>query len=185
MPMNAPVELLHRSTPATPLVVRGIAGVVFGAIALLLPGIALGSLVLLFAVYLLADGVFAIAAAVRAARANDPWGWLASEGIVTIIAGTASVLMPGLTVVALMALLAIWACLSGVLLLIAAFSGRARGGRWWMAFAGLVSVAWGGLLFAWPGAGAIAVVIWLGTYALVFGIVLIVTGVRMRAPRHS
>ena len=184
MPMNAStIEHPHPITPSTPLVVRGIAGVVFGAIALLLPGFTLGSLVLLFAIYLLVDGIFAIAAAVRAARADDPWGWLAFEGIVTIIAGTASVLMPGLTVVALMALLAVWACLSGVLLLVAAFSGRARNGRWWMALAGLVSVAWGGILFAWPGAGAIAVVIWLGAYALVFGLVLIVTGVRMRAPK--
>jgi uncharacterized membrane protein HdeD (DUF308 family) len=178
MPMNPPD--VH-----APMIVRGIAGILFGALALLLPGSALASLVLLFAAYLLVDGIFAIAASVRAARAHGAWGWLAVEGVVTILAGATALFVPGFTVVALMALLAVWACLSGVLLVIAALSGRAERGRWWMALAGLVSIVWGGLLFAWPGAGAIALVLWLGAYALVFGIAMLVTGLRMRSARRS
>jgi uncharacterized membrane protein HdeD (DUF308 family) len=186
MAMNPPSNsaALH-AVPATPMVVRGIAGIVFGAIALLMPGIALASLVILFAAYLLVDGLFAIIAAGRAARAHGAWGWLTLEGIVTIAAGLFAAFLPGATVVALMILLASWACLSGVLLLIAALTGRATHGRWWMALAGAVSIVWGGVLFGWPGAGAFALVLWLGAYALVFGVVMLVTGLRMRAGQRT
>ena len=180
------VHDMRHAAPATPIIVRGIAGIVFGAIALFVPGIALASLVMIFAAYLLLDGIFAVTAAARAARVRAPWGWLALEGVVTVLAGGFALLMPGATVVALMVLLALWACLSGVLLVIAALTARRQTqGRWWMALAGIVSIVWGGLLFGWPGAGAIALVLWLGAYALVFGIVLLVTGARMRSASRT
>lgn len=175
----------HPAAAATPLVVRGIAGVVFGAIALLVPGLALATLVMIFAAYLLLDGIFALVSSARAARVHAAWGWLALEGVVTILAGGFALMMPGATVVALMLLLAIWACLSGVLLVIAALTSHGAPGRGWMALAGVVSVVWGALLFGWPGSGAIALVLWLGAYALVFGVVMLVTGVRMRSARRS
>lgn len=172
-----------RTPSAAPILVRGIAAIVFGVIALFVPGTALASLVLLFAAYLLVDGVLAIVAAVRAARAHERWGWFALEGVLDLAAGAFSVLMPGLTVVAFMVLLGVWACVTGVLLVVAAFSTRTADGRGWMTLAGIVSAVWGLLLLAWPGAGAIALVIWLGAYALVFGIVMIVTAARMRRER--
>ena len=165
---------------ATPILVRGIAAIAFGLIALFLPGTALASLVLLFAAYMLVDGVFAIIAATRAARTHERWGWFALEGVLDLAAGAASVFMPGLTVVAFIVLLGIWACVSGVSLVIAALSARIREGRAWMTLAGIVSAVWGLLLLAWPGAGAIAVVIWLGAYAFVFGIIMVITALRMR-----
>lgn len=170
--------LEHHS--AAPVLVRGIAAIVFGLIALFLPGAALASLVLLFAAYMLVDGVFAIVAAVRAARAHERWGWFALEGVIDLLAGAASVVMPGITVVAFIVLLGVWACVSGVLLIIASLSARIREGRGWMTLAGVVSAVWGLLLLLWPGAGALALVIWLGAYALVFGIVMVVTALRMR-----
>ncbi|HEY8048664.1 MAG TPA: HdeD family acid-resistance protein [Ramlibacter sp.] len=177
---------MHHAAPSTPIIVRGVAGIVFGAIALFVPGIALASLVMIFAAYLLLDGIFALMASARAARVHSPWGWLALEGVVTVLAGGFALLMPGATVVALMVLLAVWACLSGVLLVIAALTARPHTrGRWWLALAGVVSLVWGGLLFGWPGAGAIALVLWLGAYALVFGVVLLVTGARMRSAQRS
>jgi uncharacterized membrane protein HdeD (DUF308 family) len=173
------------AVPAAPMIVRGIAGILFGAAALLLPGLALVSLVLLFAAYLIIDGIFAIVAAGRAARGHGAWGWLTLEGVVTVAAGLFAAFLPGATVIALMVMLAVWACLSGVFLLIAALSGRAAQGRWWMALAGAVSIVWGGVLFGWPGAGAFALVLWLGAYALVFGAVMLVTGLRMRAGQRG
>lgn len=186
MATNPPaVHGMHPAAAAAPLVVRGIFGIVFGAIALLVPGIALATLVMIFAAYLLLDGIFALVSSARAARVHAAWGWLALEGVVTILAGGFALMMPGATVVALMLLLAIWACLSGVLLVIAALTSHGAHGRGWMALAGAVSIVWGGLLFGWPGAGAIALVLWLGAYALVFGIAMLVTGVRMRSGRRS
>lgn len=184
--MDSPaVHDIQPAAPATPLVVRGIFGIIFGVIALFVPGIALASLVMIFAAYLLLDGIFALVSSARAARVHAAWGWLALEGVVTILAGGFALMMPGATVLALMLLLAIWACLSGVLLVIAAITSHAAHGRGWMALAGVVSVVWGALLFGWPGAGAIALVLWLGAYALVFGIAMLVTGVRMRSAHRS
>jgi uncharacterized membrane protein HdeD (DUF308 family) len=165
---------------ATPILVRGIAAIVFGLIALFLPGTALASLVLLFAAYMLVDGVFAIVAAVRAARAHERWGWFALEGVLDLAAGAASVLLPAITVVAFIVLLGVWACVTGVLLVVAAASARGREGRGWLTLAGIVSAVWGLLLLLWPGAGAVALVIWMGAYAFVFGIVMVVTALRMR-----
>jgi uncharacterized membrane protein HdeD (DUF308 family) len=184
MALDPAVHQMHPAAPSSPLIVRGVAGIVFGALALLLPGLALDWLVMIFAGYLLVDGIFALAASARAARVHAAWGWLALEGVATILAGGFALMMPGATVVALMVLLAAWACLSGVLLVIAALTSHGAHGRGWMALAGAVSIVWGGLLFGWPGAGAIALVLWLGAYALVFGVVMLVTGLRMRASKH-
>jgi uncharacterized membrane protein HdeD (DUF308 family) len=66
---------------------RGLAGIAFGLIALLLPGLTLASLVLLFAAYMVVDGIFAVIAAVRAARSGERWGLLVLEGIADFVAG--------------------------------------------------------------------------------------------------
>lgn len=167
----------------TPILVRGMAAILFGLIALFVPGTALATLVLLFAAYMLVDGVLGIIAAVHATRAGERWGWFALEGVIDLAVGAVSVLMPGITVIAFILLLGVWACVTGVLLVVAAVSARIRQGRAWLVFAGIVSAIWGLLLLAWPGAGAIGLVIWLGAYAFVFGIVMVVTAVRMRRQR--
>src|SRR5262245_59115293 len=78
-PLN---ETLARNWWAIAL--RGLFGVLFGLIAFIFPGATMLSLVLVFAAYLLVDGVFAIVAAVRAARQGERWGWLSFEGVVNI-----------------------------------------------------------------------------------------------------
>ena len=52
-----------------------------------------------------------------------------------------------------------------------------------MALAGVVSVAWGVLLVIWPVIGAVVLTWWMGAYAFVFGIVLLVLAFRLRARR--
>src|SRR4051794_36950024 len=69
------------------LALRGVLGILFGLIALFLPGATMLSLALLFSAYMLVDGVFAIISAVRAARAHERWGLLLLEGILNIAVG--------------------------------------------------------------------------------------------------
>src|SRR6202030_1266513 len=69
------------------IALRGVFAIIFGIIALLMPGAAMLALVLLFAAYLLVDGIFAIIAGVRAARSQERWGWLIFEGIVDLVTG--------------------------------------------------------------------------------------------------
>ena len=98
---------------------RGILGILFGLICLLTPGLAVEVFVILFAAYMLVDGVFAIAAGIKAARNGERWGLLILEGIVDLAAGLVAVLWPAITLVALIWLIAIWAIVSGALMLAA------------------------------------------------------------------
>ena len=101
---------------------RGILGIIFGLICLLTPGIALGAFVIVFAAYMFVDGVFAIISGIRAARSGESWGLLILEGVVDLAAGVIAILWPAITLVALVWIVAIWAIVSGALMLAAAFS---------------------------------------------------------------
>jgi len=162
------------------LLVRGVIAVLFGLLALFLPGPTLGALVLLFAAYLVVDGVFAVLAGINAAREGGSWGWFALEAVLNIAAGAAAWMWPGLTVVVFVTLAGAWALLSGGVMLYGAFRFRLEHGRGWLVAGGVVSVLWGLLLFAFPIAGAVVMTLWLGGYALVFGIALIALALRLR-----
>ena len=162
---------------------RGASGILFGLMAFLLPGVTLVSLTLLFAVYMLADGVFAVVAGARAAARHERWGLLILEGVVDLAAGAAALLLPAVTVLLMVTLLGIWAVVSGFVLLVAAFHLHAGHGRWLLAVPALVSIVWGVLLYLSPGLGALVLTYWLGGYAIAFGALLLVLAFRLRARR--
>ena len=164
---------------------RGVFAILFGIIALLMPGVTLAALVLLFSAYMLVDGIFAIVAAVRAVRRREQWGWLVLEGIADLAAGAIAFLWPLITIVAFIYLLAAWAIVSGALLTAAAFRLAAPHGRGWMLFGGIVSLIWGALLLMWPLTGAIVLTWWMAGYALFFGGALLVLAFRLRARRQD
>jgi uncharacterized membrane protein HdeD (DUF308 family) len=165
--------------------IRGVLGILFGLIALFLPGATMLSLVLVFAAYTFVDGVFGIASAVRAARENERWGYLLLEGLVDIAVAAVAVLWPGITVVAFVLLVAFWAILTGILELMAAFRLGSIDGRGWLIFGGIVSILYGALLIVAPMIGAVVLTWWLGAYALVFGVCLVVLAFKLRARLES
>lgn len=163
------------------LVLRGLFAVLFGLAAFFWPGITLAALVLLFGAYALADGLFAIVAAITGADRQTRWWALLLEGIAGILAATVTVLWPGLTALALLYLIAAWAILTGVLEIVAAVRLRREiEGEWLLALGGVASVLFGLYVAVFPGAGALAVVWIIGGYALVAGVLLIALGVRLR-----
>jgi uncharacterized membrane protein HdeD (DUF308 family) len=161
--------------------IRGLLGMAVGVIALVLPGATMLALVLLFAAYMLVDGLFAIVAAVRAARGRDRWGLIALEGVADIVAGVIAVVWPAITVLAFVLLIAAWAIVSGILVLMAAFRLNLEHGRWWLLFAGTASVVYGVLLVVAPMIGALVLTWWFGAYALVFGVALLILTFRLKA----
>jgi uncharacterized membrane protein HdeD (DUF308 family) len=167
------------------IALRGALAIAFGLIGLLLPEVTLLALVLLFAAYMLLDGILAIIAGVRAARRYDQWGWLILEGVVDLVAGVIAVVWPLITIVAFVFLLGAWAIVSGVLLFGASFRLHIAHGRWLMALAGAISVIWGVLAIIWPITGALALTWLLAAYALFFGIVLLFLAFRLRSRRHA
>jgi uncharacterized membrane protein HdeD (DUF308 family) len=167
------------------IALRGLAAVVFGLIALFVPGAIMLTLAVLFAAYLLVDGVLGIIAAVRAASHHERWGLLLFEGVVNIVVGVIAARFPAAAVLGFVLLVAAWALITGVLMLVAAFRLHVSHGRWWLAFAGIVSVIWGVLLVIAPLMGAVVLTWWLGAYAVIFGVMLLVVGFRLRGQHGS
>jgi len=167
------------------IALRGVFAILFGIVALAIPGVTIAALVLVFGVYMLVDGVFDIIAGVRAAARQERWGLLVVEGIVDLIAGVIALVWPLLTVLAFVILMAVWAVVSGGVLLGAAFRLHVAHGRWFMGLAGAVSIAWGVLIVLWPLAGAVVLTWWMGAYALLFGGSLLALAFRLRRRHHE
>jgi uncharacterized membrane protein HdeD (DUF308 family) len=164
---------------------RGVLGILFGLICLLTPGVAVEVFVILFAAYMLVDGVFAIASGIKAARNGERWGLLILEGIVDLAAGAVAVLWPAITLVALIWLVAVWAIVSGALMLGAAFTLNLDHGRWWLALGGIASLIFGILLVIEPLIGAVVLTMWIGAYALVFGVFLLILAFQLHAKKEE
>ena len=166
------------------IALRGVFAIIFGIIALLMPGATMLALVL-FAAYLLVDGIFAIIAAVRAARSQERWGWLIFEGLVDLVTGGIAAVWPLITIVAFALLMGAWAIVTGALLLGASYRLNIPHGRWLMALAGAISVIWGVLLIIWPLIGALVLTWWMAAYALIFGVAMLVLALRLRGRRPA
>lgn len=170
---------------------RGVAAVLFGLITLFNPAISLAALVLVFGAYALVYGIFTIIAAVANRRDEPHWVALLISGILGIGIGIITFLMPGITAVALLYVIAAWAIATGIAEIAAAIRLRKEiSGEWMLILAGVLSVLFGIVLFLFPGAGALAVVLWIGVYALVFGFLQIALAYRLRRwhrerPRES
>ncbi|HEY1944820.1 MAG TPA: HdeD family acid-resistance protein [Roseiarcus sp.] len=166
------------------IALRGALAIIFGIVTFVLPGATMLSLVFVFAAYALLDGIFAITAAVRSAQRHERWGLLILEGVVDLIAAAVAVVWPGLTILTFVLVIAAWALVTGALMMVAAFRLQLDHGRWWLVLGGLVSILYGVLLIIAPLIGALVLTWWLGGYALVFGVLLLVLAFRLRA-RHE
>jgi uncharacterized membrane protein HdeD (DUF308 family) len=165
------------------IALRGALAILFGILTFILPGAAITTFIILFAAYMLVDGVVAIVSAVRAAERHERWGLLVLEGAIDILVGVAALVWPASAVVAFVVLVAAWAIVSGGVMIAAALRLHLAHGRWFLILAGIVSVLFGVALAAAPVAGAVALALWAGIYAIVFGIALVVLAFRLRG-RH-
>jgi uncharacterized membrane protein HdeD (DUF308 family) len=160
---------------------RGIAAIVFGLLALFLPGVTLLALVWLFGAYAVVDGGLTVVATVRRREGRGPWWALLLEGLVSIAAGIAAFVLPGITALVLVYIIGFWAILTGILEIVAAVRLRKEiTNEWWLGLGGALSIVFGALVLYAPGAGALAVVFWIGAYAIVFGALLVALGFRLR-----
>jgi uncharacterized membrane protein HdeD (DUF308 family) len=163
------------------LALRGLFAIAFGVLAFTLPGGTLFALVLLFGCYAIVDGAFALVAGVKSRRQRRPWGLPVAHGLLGIAAGVIALVWPGITALALLYVIAAWAIMTGVLEIGAAISLRKQiEGEWLLGLTGALSVMLGVAMFAYPGAGALAVVWWIGGYAIVFGVLMIALAFRLR-----
>lgn len=161
---------------------RGFVSILFGVLTLLLPGITLAALVLLFGAYAFVDGVFLIGWAISNRRALPRWPALVVGGVLGIAVGIMTLIRPDLTATALLVTIAVWAIAIGVLTLVAAFQLRREiSGEWRLVLAGILAVAFGVILLAAPGVGALAMLAWIGAFAVVSGVLQIALGFQIRS----
>ena len=164
------------------LALRGLVAVLFGLLTFFLPGITLVTLVLLFGAYALVDGVFNVIAFFR--LASHHWAFLI-EGVIGIIAGIVTFAWPAITALVLLYVIAFWAIFTGVFEIMAGIRLRkAITNEWLLIAMGVLSLLFGVLIVFAPGAGALAIILWIGAYALVFGIFLLALAFRLRGHRR-
>ena len=163
------------------IVLRGLFAVLFVLAAFFGTYLTLGALVLLFGAYSLADGILAVIAGLTHHNGSRPWWLLLIEGLIGIVAGVLSFFSPGLTALVLLYLIVAWAIVTGTLETISAIRLRRvieKAGL--LVLSSILSVALGVMLMIWPGATVLGLIWLIGAYALVFGLLQIGLGIRLR-----
>ena len=162
------------------VVLRGVCAILFGIFAWTWPGVTVAVLILMFGLYAFVDGVLSLWAAV-AGGTDRPWWALVLEGVVGLGAAAVAFFYPSISAIALLWLIAWWAIVTGVLEIVGAIRLRKEiEGELWLALAGIGSLVFGLILLARPAVGALAVIWIIGTYALVFGVLLVALGFRLK-----
>ena len=168
------------------VVFRGVIGILFGLVAFSRPGAMAFGIVLVFGCYAFASGIATVIASARSGRRGDSWGALLLEGLVGIAVGAVALLWPASTALAFVWMIGAWAVVTGGLEIASAIKLRKIiEHEWLLAIAGAVSIAFGLLMFYRPIAGGLAVVWWLGAYAMIMGVLMIGVGFRLRSLHRS
>jgi len=179
--------MLHMLAKAWWLVLlRGIAGIVFGVLAFMWPGLTLITLVLFYGAYALVDGVLALIAAFTGGTKPVPTWWLVVVGLLGIVAGLVTFLYPGITALVLIFFIGGWSIAHGVFEIVGAIKLRKEiDNEWWLILAGALSVIFGLIVLVAPGAGALALIWVIAAYSIVFGVLLVGLSLRLRKHRHA
>jgi uncharacterized membrane protein HdeD (DUF308 family) len=161
--------------------IRGASAIVLGVLAIVLPDLTLLGLVIIFAVYCLVDGVFAIVLAIRGARRHQRWAWLALGGVLSLAAAAVALFYPFVTILVLVILFAVWALVSGTTSIAAGASLSRSHGRWWLIAAGVVAIAAGLLMIFLPTLGMLTLIYLVAFQCLFSGIAWLALAFRLRA----
>lgn len=161
--------------------IRGLIAILFGLVAFALPGITLATLVLFFAAFAFVEGLLAAISAIGARKSSDTWWVLLLEGLLGVAIGVITFMNPGVTALVLLLYIGAWAIVTGALRIAAAiWLRREIEGEGWLAFGGVLSIVFGVLMFAFPGVGALAVLYYIGAWAVVTGVTLCLLAFELR-----
>ncbi len=168
------------------LLLRGVCAVAAGIMTIAWPGITLLALVTLFGIFALVDGAAGIVLGIRGEEDGTMWWTMILLGVLSAGAGILAFAWPGMTALVLLAIIAASAIIRGVLEIIAAIRLRKDiDDEWVLGLSGLLSLAFGILLWVAPGEGALAVVLLIGAYMLALGVMAIALSLRLRRIQHK
>jgi uncharacterized membrane protein HdeD (DUF308 family) len=178
------VRLLARAWWAMAL--RGLAAILFGVLTFLWPGITLEVLILFFGVYALVDGFLSGVSAIINRQHDRTWWWFLLSGIAGVIVGILTFVLPALTAIILVYFIAAQALIVGVVELAAAVALRREvSNEWLLILRGIFAILFGLVLAIAPGAGALAMVLMIGVYAIIAGALLLLVAFRLRSWNKS
>ena len=180
-PTLTPPTLLHTLSRYWWLILlRGVSFIVFGVLGFIWPGLTIVTLVLFYGAFVLFDGVLALAHAITGGNMGSRW-WLALIGVAGIAAGILTFMWPALTALLLLTFIACWAIVLGVFQIAGAIKLRKEiDNEWTLILGGVLSVLFGIVLLVAPGAGAVALIWVIATYAVVFGVLLVMLAFRLK-----
>ncbi|HEY3519033.1 MAG TPA: HdeD family acid-resistance protein [Gammaproteobacteria bacterium] len=182
------------STIAAPLarhwwvfLIRGLLAIAFGLLGFFYPGATLFTLVLFYGAYAFVDGGFAIVSAVRGKEGVGPRWWLAVVGVLGIMAGCATFFWPGLTTLVLLTVIGVWALLYGISEIVGAIRLRKEiDNEWLLMMHGALAVLFGLMVLFRPGAGALALIWLIASFAIASGVLLVALAFRLKShPANS
>ncbi|CZF78555.1 HdeD family acid-resistance protein [Grimontia marina] len=169
------------------LLLRGIASIIFGFMLWTLPTEeSVETLILVFGIFAFVDGALQVWTAIMERKERDNWVVLMLWGVVGIAAGIMTFTVPGLTAVALLFYIAIWAIAKGVLEIIAAIRLRKEiTGEWLLILGGIISILFGGFLMSNPAAGAMALIWVIAMYAFIFGVLFVALSFKLKGLKEN
>ena len=157
---------------------NGVLSVALGVVILVWPGISLYALTIVFGAYALATGVVALVSAFGDGLAGNERAWLVVSGLLGVAVGAMVLLWTGMSALALLYVIGVYAVALGIIAVVGAFYLPIDGGDTaLMILSGLVSILFGIVIFAKPGAGALVVLALIAAFALITGITEIVVAI--------
>jgi len=160
--------------------IGGLASVLFGVLAFINPGIALFVLAMFFAAAILVDGAFNVVGSISN-REKDGWWLMLLIGLLGVGVGGYALLNPPVSMLAFVYLVALQAILLGVILLTLGYKVRKATSREWILYlTGALSLLFGILVVARPGAGSLTIVYLIASWAIVIGALKLAFAFRVR-----
>jgi uncharacterized membrane protein HdeD (DUF308 family) len=163
------------------MALRGVAAISFGILTFVWPGITLLTLIILFGAYTFTSGVLSLVMGAEAPARSRRFSSFILPGLISIAAALITFALPGLTALTLLVIIAFWSMAIGVMeVTLAVRLRRVIANEWMLVLAGIVSFLFGTFILIWPGAGALALLWWIGGVSLFFGVMLIALAFRVR-----
>jgi uncharacterized membrane protein HdeD (DUF308 family) len=170
------------------VLLRGILAVIFGVLAIFAPAAALSAVAIVFGVYAIVDGAMAIGHGIHVRKSDSRWGWMVAQGVIAIIAGVLAVVFSGLAGLIgglfILWTIVFWNVMTGIASISSVAKTQGKNKTWGI-IVGVLSIAFGILLgiLIWvtPGATVLGLIWVVGIYAIIFGIMLIVAAIQVRA----
>ena len=167
------------------LLLRGVAAIIFGLAAFAWPGLTLAFLVLIFGAYVFVDGVFLLIAVVGGWQETQARWLLLLEGLLGVGVGILTLHAPAITAIVLLFYIAVWSLATGVIEIVQALRLREHiDNEIWLMLGGVASILFAVLLMWSPASGAIALLWVIASYAIIFGVFLVILAFKMRGLRE-